>query len=115
MRSKNDETAGEEDLGLKRRPRRRSPESASPAEAAGIGLSGDGDDSPHGQDAEANEDNSPTRMTDSQLAAMLSRASGEPFTAADIPQDAPRNPDGSIHFLHFSAWLARHRISVSRD
>ena len=51
----------------------------------------------------------PQRLAVAQLARVLTAAGGRKVTAAEINQDladgAPRNPDGSIHVVHFTAWL----------
>ncbi|MEO0513575.1 MAG: hypothetical protein AAF108_11905, partial [Planctomycetota bacterium] len=44
-------------------------------------------------------------------AKVLSRMGGKPVTAAmleaDIDAGSPTNPDGSINFVHYAAWLVR--------
>jgi len=51
-----------------------------------------------------------TALSPAQLADFLSRA-GKPVTEADVLADvaagAPAQPDGSINFLHYAAWLTK--------
>jgi hypothetical protein len=51
----------------------------------------------------------PTSLTAAQLAMVLSKAGGK-VTAQQIEQDlaagAPRNSDGTLHLVHYTAWLA---------
>jgi len=54
----------------------------------------------------------PAAMTPADLAALLSRAGGQQITEAMLRADldvggAPRNPDGSMNLMHYSAWLAQ--------
>lgn len=52
----------------------------------------------------------PARLTPKQLAQLLTKAGHKTVTAAEITKRAkgmPRNKDGTIHFVHFAAWLAR--------
>lgn len=55
-------------------------------------------------------DVAPTAMTLEQLADFLSRAGGNAVSAADIAADieagAPKNEDGTVNLLHYTAWLA---------
>lgn len=55
-------------------------------------------------------DKSLTRLSDKQLAALLSKAGTEPITEATIKEQisrgAPVNEDGTIHFVRYAAWLA---------
>lgn len=53
--------------------------------------------------------NDPTRLSVRDLAALLTRAGGKIDAAAieaDLAARAPRNADGTIHLLHYAAWLA---------
>jgi hypothetical protein len=56
----------------------------------------------------------PTALTIPMLAQLLSRASREPVTDAMIEDDlqsgAPKNVDGTIHLVHYAAWLTRERL-----
>ncbi len=42
---------------------------------------------------------------------MLTRAGDKPVTEADVAADleagAPRNDDGTVNFLHYTAWLTK--------
>ena len=62
-----------------------------------------GDDAPQRID--------PAALTCDDAARLLSRASGLQVTADDIRADveagAPTNDDGSIHLVHYGAWLVR--------
>ncbi len=53
----------------------------------------------------------PARMSVASAAALLSRASGDEVTEADIRADidsgAPTNSDGTLNVVHYAAWLAR--------
>ncbi len=52
-----------------------------------------------------------TALTPSQIATMLSRASGiqvpEAWIQEDVAAGAPVNPDGTMHVIHYAAWLVR--------
>lgn len=51
----------------------------------------------------------PSALTPAELAALLAKA-GATIREADIAQDlaagAPANADGTIHLVHYTAWLA---------
>jgi len=51
----------------------------------------------------------PAALTQAQLITVLAAAGGK-SSAEDLQQDlaagAPANPDGTIHLVHFTAWLA---------
>lgn len=51
----------------------------------------------------------PAALTPAQLAQVLAAARGK-TTVEHIEQDlvdgAPHNPDGTIHLVHYTAWLA---------
>jgi hypothetical protein len=53
----------------------------------------------------------PTAMSPAQVAEMLTRAGDKPVTEADVAADleagAPRNDDGTVNFLHYTAWLTK--------
>lgn len=55
-------------------------------------------------------DITPSAMSPAQVAEFLTRAGDKPVTEAEVQKDieagAPTNPDGSVNFLHFAAWLA---------
>jgi len=52
-----------------------------------------------------------TALSPSQAATVLTRACGTPVTAAMIQEDiaagAPVNPDGTLHMIHYAAWLVK--------
>lgn len=52
----------------------------------------------------------PAAMTPAQLARLLAKASGHKITVAmirrDIEAGAPTNPDGTLHLVHYAAWLS---------
>jgi hypothetical protein len=52
----------------------------------------------------------PQRLTPAQLVAILAKAGGQRATealiASHVAAGAPRNADGTIHFVHYAAWLA---------
>lgn len=52
----------------------------------------------------------PTRLSIEALAKLLSKAGGRVILArtieADVAAGAPRNPDGTMHLIHYAAWLA---------
>lgn len=52
----------------------------------------------------------PARLTTKQLAELLGKAGRKLVTAEEIKametKGLPRNADGTIHFVHFVAWLA---------
>jgi len=60
--------------------------------------------------AAAAEPHDPTRLSPDALAKLLTKAGGAPIDAACVRRDlaggAPRNPDGTVHLIHFTAWLA---------
>ena len=52
----------------------------------------------------------PTSLSIEQLAMMLERLGapiGREAIEADLKAGAPVNADGTIHLLHYAAWLAR--------
>ena len=53
----------------------------------------------------------PTSLTVADLARLLTKAGGQPVTVvmleADLAAGAPVNPDGTIHLVHYVAWLVR--------
>ena len=53
----------------------------------------------------------PQSLTVEDAAHLLSKVSGEAFTAAMIEADrnvgAPANPDGTLHLVHYAAWLVQ--------
>lgn len=53
----------------------------------------------------------PNALPVAEAARLLARASGWPITEAmlqaDIADGAPTNPDGTIHLVHYAAWLVR--------
>lgn len=55
-------------------------------------------------------DVTPTAMSPAQVAEFLTRAGDKPVAEVDVQQDieagAPKNPDGTVNFLHYVAWLA---------
>ena len=57
----------------------------------------------------------PTRLDVGQLARLLSAASGIRIDAAKIAADvaagAPTGADGSIHLVHYAAWLVKELAS----
>jgi hypothetical protein len=56
----------------------------------------------------------PTALTIPMLAQLLSRTFREPVTDAMIENDlqsgAPKNVDGTIHLVHYAAWLTQERL-----
>ncbi len=54
---------------------------------------------------------SPTALSVTDAATLLSRAGGEPVTVemleADIAAGAPANGDGTLNLVHYAAWLVR--------
>ena len=50
-------------------------------------------------------------LTPAELAKLLAAAGSEHATeqtiAAHIKQGAPTNPDGTINFLHYTAWMLK--------
>jgi hypothetical protein len=63
-----------------------------------------------------NDDNgkpslSPTSLTVTDAARLLTKAGDQPVTIvmleADLAGGAPANADGSINLVHYAAWLAR--------
>lgn len=52
----------------------------------------------------------PTRLTPDEVAKALSAAGGQKISAdqvrADIARGAPTNADGTLHLIHYTAWLA---------
>ena len=59
----------------------------------------------------------PNPATPEQLPAVLSKASGRAITAAmieaDIAEGAPTNADGTVHLVHYMAWLLKATASGS--
>jgi hypothetical protein len=55
-------------------------------------------------------DVAPQSMTAQQLADFLSKAGASPVTddeiEADLAAGAPKNSDGTLNLLHYTAWLA---------
>ncbi len=53
----------------------------------------------------------PEVLSVAAVAQLLARASGWPITEAmiqaDIAVGAPANADGTIHLVHYTAWLVR--------
>lgn len=51
----------------------------------------------------------PTQISPADLAKLLTKAGGVTVTEARIRQDlqagAPANADGSLHVVHYTAWL----------
>ncbi len=60
--------------------------------------------------AEAGSVIDPSALTVKELASVLSKASGKRATQVQIRKDlkagAPKNKDGTIHLVHYTAWLA---------
>lgn len=52
----------------------------------------------------------PTALTKKQLADLLTKAGGRKVTAEqlehDVDEGAPANADGTMHLIHYTAWLA---------
>lgn len=53
----------------------------------------------------------PMHLSIDEAAAVLTRAGGEAIVAADIERDlaagAPRNDDGTVNLVHYTAWMMR--------
>lgn len=52
----------------------------------------------------------PAALTRAQLVKVLTSAGGksnEEDVSADLAAGAPVNADGTIHLIHYAAWLAR--------
>ncbi|MBA2224587.1 hypothetical protein [Thermogemmata fonticola] len=53
----------------------------------------------------------PAALSVAEAARLLARASGWPITEAmlqaDLAAGAPANADGTIHLVHYAAWLVR--------
>ena len=53
----------------------------------------------------------PNAIPVADLAAILAKLSGRPLTGAHLDADraagAPVNPDGTVHLIHYAAWLVR--------
>ena len=53
----------------------------------------------------------PSALSVTDAAKLLSKVGGERVTTAMIEADrgagAPANPDGTIHLVHYAAWLAK--------
>lgn len=60
---------------------------------------------------------SPASLTVADAARLLTRAGGQPVTAAmteaDLAAGAPANADGTLNLVHYAAWLVRE--AASRD
>ena len=54
---------------------------------------------------------SPTALSIADAARLLSRVGGRPVTESmlqdDVDDGAPVNADGTIHLVHYAAWLVR--------
>lgn len=52
----------------------------------------------------------PAALSIDDIAALLTRAGSREISAAQVRRDlgagAPQNADGSIHLVHYAAWLA---------
>lgn len=51
----------------------------------------------------------PAKLTPKQMATVLSKAGGqstEQQIREDIAAGAPTNADGTLHLVHYAAWLA---------
>lgn len=52
----------------------------------------------------------PARLTPAELVALLvkagSRSINEQMVASHLAAGAPRNADGTLHLVHYTAWLA---------
>ncbi|NLX54417.1 MAG: hypothetical protein GXY58_04830 [Planctomycetaceae bacterium] len=61
----------------------------------------------------------PTRLDVEQLARLLSAASGIRIDAeritADVAAGAPTGADGSIHLVHYAAWLVKELAAGNAD
>ena len=55
----------------------------------------------------------PSRLTPAELAALLTKVGSSAITsemiAADVAAGAPTNADGTLHLVHYAAWLAKVR------
>lgn len=53
----------------------------------------------------------PAALSIDDLASLLSRVGEQPVSPAKIREHveagAPRNEDGTLHLVHYTAWLAR--------
>ena len=51
----------------------------------------------------------PTSISLIDAARLLTKVGGKPVSTgmlqADLAQGAPSNPDGTIHLVHYAAWL----------
>ena len=58
----------------------------------------------------------PHSLSVEDAAKMLAKVSGEKITATMIETDraagAPANPDGTLHLVHYAAWLVKEDGSV---
>jgi hypothetical protein len=56
----------------------------------------------------------PSALSVADAAKLLSRVGGERVTTAMIEADrvagAPANPDGTLHLVHYAAWLAKESL-----
>lgn len=54
---------------------------------------------------------SPAALPVAEMARLLTRAGGQPVTAAmierDIDEGAPTNGDGTLNLVHYAAWVVR--------
>lgn len=54
---------------------------------------------------------SPTSLSVADAARLLSKVSGQTVTVgmiqSDMDKGAPTNPDGTIHLVHYGAWLLK--------
>jgi hypothetical protein len=61
----------------------------------------------------------PNAMPVADLAAILAKLTGRPLTAAmveaDLAAGAPYHPDGSMHLIHYGAWLLREAYRPGGD
>jgi hypothetical protein len=55
----------------------------------------------------------PNALTLPDVARLLAKAGGQPVTVealrADLAAGAPVNADGTIHLVHYAAWLVKER------
>jgi hypothetical protein len=51
----------------------------------------------------------PTRLSPADVAAVMNKSGGQVSEAnvrEDLAAGAPQNADGTIHLIHYTAWLA---------
>jgi hypothetical protein len=69
-----------------------------------------------GQTESATASLNPQALAVNDAATLLSKASGERITPAMIESDltsgAPRNPDGTVHLVHYAAWLLKEEANA---